>query len=322
MPLRNPPATLLLAPLGLAALGLAWSEAAYVFALPTGPGGLITGFAAGLLVLLTGVAGLPAVRHWQSPHQNPAPYDRTLATAAAALTAVLLAGAALPREPGLSLVLWIAGLIGIAAATGVTVGRVIAHRRNPLTLRPGLFLVPCGFMALPVAGIAHGYYAASVALYLCGIALTLLLYGLVFAHMVSGWKLADAAPIERAARAAAPIFAFFGYQGINGGFADPTAVVLAALVLPCLGEIVPSLSAARRAPADPRAWLCVVAVAAVALVLLILYEWIGGIALATVATLALAVASFAALYAFYFCLAAAARGSARAPYRQPPPAER
>jgi len=318
----SPPTTLLLAPLGLATLGLAWSEAAFVFALPTGPGGIVTGFAAGLLVLFAGMVAVPAVRHWRSPSTHPAPRERTVALAAAAATAVILAGAALPRAPGLSLILWLAGIVGLATAGGITAARIIGHRRNPLTLRPALFLVPCGLLAAPVAGTAHGIYPVSVALYLVGLLMALGLYGLVLAHAVSGWLLQPPAPIERAARTATPMFAFFGYQGINGGFADPTAVALAILVLPALGEIVPAVRAARRTPADPRVWLSVVAIAAAALLLLVLYEWIGGILLATVGTLALSAATFAALYALYYCLSAAARGTARHPYRQPPPVER
>jgi len=176
-------------------------------------------------------------------------------------------------------------------------------------------------MATPVAGIAHELYVVSVALYLLGLLAALGLYALVFAHAISGWVLHPPAPIERAARTAAPVFAFFGYQGINGGFADPTAVILAILVLPTLGEIVPAVRAARQAPADPRTWLCVIAVAAIALLLLMLYEWIGGVLLATIATLVLSAATFAALYALYYCMSAAARGSTHHPYREPPPVE-
>jgi len=317
----SPPATLLLAPLGLAVLGLAWSEAAFVFALPTGPGGVVTGFAAGLLLLFAGVIAAPALRHWKKPSAHPAPRERTVALAAAGVTAIILAGAALPRAPGLSLAFWLAGVAGLAAAAGITAARLIGNQRNPLTLRPAVFLIPCGLLAAPVAGTAHELYPVSVALYLIGFLMAVGLYGLALAHMISGWLLQPPAPIERAARSATPMFAFFGYQGINGGFADPTAVALAILILPTLGEIAPAVRAARRTPADPRAWLSVVAIAAAALVLLVLYEWIGGIVLATVGTLVLAAATFAGLYTLYYCLSAAARGTAHRPYRQPPPVE-
>lgn len=302
--------------MGLVMIGLAWSEAAFVFSMPTAPGGLAAGFAAGLLVLLSAVTAVAMVRH-----KKPAA-DLEVALAGAGTAGVLLAAAALPRAPILSAILWGSGIAGLAAGTVLAVLPVLRRRQDPLTLRPALFVLPSGFLVAPVAGTALGLYEISILLYLAGLLFALALYGQTMAHRVSGWVLPEPAGIERAAGAGAPAFAFLGYQGIIGGFVDPTTLILAALVLPVLGELRPAAQAARRAPADPRVWLTVTAVAAVALVLLILYEQIGGAALATASTVALAAASMTALLALYFCLSAAARGTLQVPYRQPPPAER
>jgi len=299
--LQDVPTPLSLAPLALALTGETWSQAAYVFGISSLPGGLVTGFAAAMLIVVT-AAQLLRVSHPRARRQlraDLAEPNHTMPLAALPTTAAVLAAAALPRAPTLSLVLWIAAAVGLCLCLAWALLRTL-HLRQPVRhVGPPWMTVSIGLMLLPVAGLTHGLIILSTVAFTAGLGLGLGVLCVMSARGMAAHLHPPLTPAERVLLAAWPAIIVLGHQALNGGVLDADALVL--LLVCIVGAIATAPATWRQARQLSSAswWSIPLIAAATTLVIMVTYDLVGGRILAWASIASLVGTSLLALYATF-----------------------
>jgi len=241
--LAHLPLPLLVLPMGLGGLGLAWREAATVFGAPAFLGEALLLLTALVWLLVVGAQALRALRYPDAMLAELRHPVRVAFAAAPTVGLMILAGAIWPYAPGFG-----AGLWGVAVALHLVVAmlllrRVFAGRGEAAMLAPPLLIPFVGNILAPVFGVRMGYLDASWMMFGVGVLLWLAVLPLLLHRLVAGPPLPLAMRPSVAIFVAPPAVGALAVAVLTGDTHGPAlaftgvALLVAAAVLSLAGEL-------------------------------------------------------------------------------------
>ncbi|MGX9962889.1 SLAC1 anion channel family protein [Roseomonas sp. F4] len=180
------PLPLLVLPMGLGGVGMAWREAAVSLGMP--------GFLGEALLVLTAlvwllVVGAQILRALLYPEAMAAEFRHPVRVAFAAaptIALMILSGAVYPYAPGFGAALWcIAVPLHLIVAMGL-LRRVLAGRAEVAMLAPPLLVPFVGNILAPVFGARMGFHDASWMMFGVGLLMWLAILPLLLYRLIAG----------------------------------------------------------------------------------------------------------------------------------------
>ncbi|MBU8541393.1 SLAC1 family transporter [Falsiroseomonas tokyonensis] len=231
------PLPLLVLPMGLGGLGLAWREATVSLGAPAVLGEVALLLAA--LVWLVVVAGQVA-RGWRYPDAMLAELRHPVRVAFAAAPTVglmILAGAAFPYAPRLGAGLWCLSVALHLVVAMLLLRRVLAGRGEVAMLAPPLLVPFVGNILAPVIGARMGFHDAAWMMFGVGTVLWLAVLPLLLHRLLAGPPLPLAMKPSIAIFLAPPAVGALAVVALTGqrdelalAFAGVALLVAAALI--------------------------------------------------------------------------------------------
>lgn len=184
--LAHLPMPLLVLPMGLGGIGLAWREAAVVLGAPSLLGEALLLLTALVWLLVVGGQALRTLRYPDAMLAELRHPVRVAFAAAPTIGLMILAGALWPYAPGFGAALW-----GVAVALHLVVAmlllrRVLAGRGEVAMLAPPLLIPFVGNILAPVFGVRMGFLDASWMMFGVGTLLWLAVFPLLLHRLVAG----------------------------------------------------------------------------------------------------------------------------------------
>ncbi|NKC33743.1 SLAC1 family transporter [Falsiroseomonas selenitidurans] len=190
--LAHLPLPLLVLPMGLGGVGLAWREAAASLGAPAFPGEamlLLTGL---VWLLVVGLQGLRLLRHpaaMAAEFRHPV---RVAFLAAPTIGLMILAGGLWPHAPGLGAALWCLSVPLHLLVAMLILRRLLAGRGEVAMLAPPLLIPFVGNILAPLFGARMGFLDASWMMFGVGFLLWLMVVPLLLYRLVAGPALPQA----------------------------------------------------------------------------------------------------------------------------------
>lgn len=231
------PLPLLVMPMGLGGLGLAWREAAATLGAP--------GFLGEALLLLTAlvwlaVVGAQAARGLLYPEALLAEFRhpvRVAFLAAPTIGLIILSGALHPYAPGLGAALWAVAVPLHLIVAMLILRRMLAGRGEVAMLAPPLLIPFVGNILAPVFGVRMGFVDASWMVFGVGLLMWLVTMPLLLHRLIAGPALPLAMRPSLAIFLAPPAVGALAIVALTGGvrgvsltFTGVALLVAAALI--------------------------------------------------------------------------------------------
>ncbi|MDO9501477.1 C4-dicarboxylate ABC transporter [Falsiroseomonas sp.] len=241
--LAHLPLPLLVLPMGLGGLGLAWREAAELLGAPSVIGGALLLLTA--LVWLVVVVGqvLRTLRYPDAMLAELRHPVRVAFAAAPTIGLMILAGAVWPHAPGFGAGLWCVAVALHLVVAMLLLRRVLAGRGEAAMLAPPLLIPFVGNILAPVFGVRMGFLDASWMMFGVGTLLWLAVFPLLLYRLVAGPPLPFAMRPSVAIFVAPPAVGALALAALVGdthGVAlafTGVALLVAAAVLSLAGEL-------------------------------------------------------------------------------------
>ena len=241
--LAHLPLPLLVLPMGLGGLGLAWREAAVVLGAPAFLGEALLLLTALAWLLVVGAQGLRTLRYPDAMLAEFRHPVRVAFAAAPTIGLMILAGAIWPYAPGLGAGLWSMAVALHLVAAMMLLRRMLAGRGEVAMLAPPLLIPFVGNILAPVFGVRMGFIDASWMMFGVGVLLWLAVLPLLLHRLVAGPPLPLAMRPSIAIFLAPPAVGALALVALTGqahGVAlamTGVALLLAAALLSLAGEL-------------------------------------------------------------------------------------
>ena len=240
MSLAHLPLPLLVIPMGIGGVGLAWREAAHSLGAPVVVGEALLLLTAIAWIVLAALHGLRAIRHPDAVLAELRHPVRVAFAAAPTIGLMILSAALWPYAPAAGVALW-----GLAVSVHLLVAmlllrRVIGGRGEAAMLAPPLLIPFVGNILAPAFGAPMGLMDASWMMFGVGLVLWLLVMPLLLHRLIAGPALPPPLKPALAIFLAPPAVGALALVALTGSTTGP-ALMLAGVAL-LMGAVLLSLA--------------------------------------------------------------------------------
>lgn len=240
--LAHLPLPLLVLPMGLGGVGLAWRQAAETLGAPALIGEALLLLTALVWLLVVGLQGLRALRHPEALRAETRHPVRAAFMAAPTIGLMIISAALWPYAHGLGATLWAVAVALHLLLAMILLRRVLGGRADAAMLAPPLLIPFVGNILAPVFGVRMGFVDASWMMFGVGFLLWLMVAPLLLHRLIAGPPLPPPLKPSLAILLAPPAVAALALaqlQGAQGGVVLAlvgVALLVAAVLVSLAGD--------------------------------------------------------------------------------------